>query len=125
MFLNPIMFAGVAGALVPLVLHLLAKARYRSLDWGAMVFLAGGAAKQKQSVRLKQIVLLLIRMAMVGLLAVALARPVVKGEGAMFGQEARMTAVIVLDRSASMGYQEMGRRRMELAREAVLQILST
>lgn len=125
MFLNPIMFAGLAGALVPLVVHLLAKARYRSIDWGAMMFLIGAEARQQQSARLKQIILLLVRMAMVGLLAVALARPVVRGEWGALGQETHLSAVIVLDGSASMGYQENGQRRMQLAREAVLQILST
>src|SRR5215211_7927869 len=102
MFLNGLMLLGLAAAAVPLVLHLLARARYRTVDWGAMIFLRGADARQRQSTRFNQ--LLLVRMAVVGLLAVALARPVVRG--AWFGQaqSERLTAAIVLDCSASMAF---------------------
>src|SRR5207244_3479214 len=79
MFLNPIMLAGIAGAAVPLVLHLLSRARCRTMDWGAMMFLEAGESRQHQSARVKQIVLLAMRMAMIALLSLALARPVVRG----------------------------------------------
>jgi len=52
MFLNALMLAGLAGAAVPLVLHLLARARYRTVDWGAMMFLVDVNARQQQSARL-------------------------------------------------------------------------
>jgi hypothetical protein len=124
-FLNPLMLAAVGGAVVPLVLHLLSRARYRSVDWGAMMFLQGAEARQRKSARLKQLLLLLMRMAMVALLAVALARPVVRQSWGGLAREGRVTAAILLDESGSMGFEENGRSRMQLAREAVLQILST
>jgi hypothetical protein len=125
MFLNITMLAGLGGAAVPLVLHLLSRARYRSIDWGAMMFLQGMDVRQRQSTRLKQIILLAMRMLIVGVLAMALARPVVRGSWGPLAQEGRTTAVIVVDRSASMGFDENGKSRMELARDACLQILST
>src|SRR5688572_11107804 len=79
MFLNAVMLAGIGGAALPLVLHLLSRARYRSVDWGAMMFLQGADSRQRQSTQLKQWILLMVRMAIVALLAVALARPVVRG----------------------------------------------
>ncbi len=124
MFINPLLLAGIGGAVVPLVLHLLAKARYRSVDWGAMMFLSGADARQHQSTRLKQWILLLLRMALVALLAMALARPVVKSSWAGLAGEGRVTAVIVLDCSMSMATEEAGRSRFDLARDAVMQILS-
>src|SRR3954468_7915578 len=121
MFLNVLMLAGVGAAVVPLVLHLLSRARYRTVDWGAMLFLTGADARQRQSRRFSQLLLVLVRMGVVGLLAVALARPVVRG--AWFGpaQGGRLTAAIVLDCSASMAYDENGRTRFELARGAARQ----
>ena len=47
MFLNPLLLACIGGAVVPLVLHLLSRARYRSVDWGAMMFLVGAEAQQQ------------------------------------------------------------------------------
>ncbi|HEV8606180.1 MAG TPA: BatA domain-containing protein [Tepidisphaeraceae bacterium] len=122
MLLNPAMLAGIGGVSLPLVLHLLARARYRSVDWGAMMFLEARDPRQAAAARLKEWVLLATRMLLVGLIAVALARPVVSKKWA--GQEGRVTAVIILDRSYSMGFEEAGRSRFARAREAVLQILA-
>jgi hypothetical protein len=122
MFLNPTMLAGVGGASLPLVLHLLARARYKNVEWGAMMFLEARDPRSGAIARLKELILLLTRMALVGLIAVALARPVISRKFA--GQEGRVTAVIILDRSYSMGFDEAGRSRFARAREAVLQILA-
>ncbi len=123
MFLNPVMLAGIGGAAAPLFLHLLSRARYRSVDWGAMMFLAGAEARQRRTAKLKQWVLLALRMGMVAALAVALARPALQAKANPAGG-GRTTAVIILDDSASMGYEENGKTRLDQAREVVLQILS-
>ncbi len=124
MFLNPLMLAGIGGAVLPLVLHLLSRARYRTVTWGAMMFLEPLEAQQRQHTRLKQITLLLVRMAIVALLAIALARPIVHGTWGTLAEEGRVSAVVVLDRSASLAYEENGRPRMEIAKQAVSNILS-
>ncbi|HEY2586379.1 MAG TPA: BatA domain-containing protein [Tepidisphaeraceae bacterium] len=77
-FSNTVLLIGLAGAVVPLVLHLLSRARYQSVDWGAMLFLEGLDARQQYSGKINQILLLLIRMAVVALLAVGLAQPVLQ-----------------------------------------------
>ncbi|MGH7215586.1 MAG: VWA domain-containing protein, partial [Tepidisphaeraceae bacterium] len=116
---------GLGGAAVPLVLHLLSRARYRSVDWGAMMFLHGVDVRQRQATKLKQLILLAMRMAIVACLAMALARPIVRG--AVWGglaAEGRTTAVIIVDRSASMGYDENGKTRLDQAKDAVMQVLA-
>jgi hypothetical protein len=124
MFLNPLMLAGIGGAVLPLVLHLLSRARYRTVTWGAMMFLEPLEAQQRQHTRLKQITLLLVRMAIVALLAIALARPIVHGTWGAIAEEGRVSAVVILDRSASLAYEENGRPRMEIAKQAVSNILA-
>jgi hypothetical protein len=124
LFVNHLMLVGLGAAVVPLVLHLLSRARYRTVDWGAMMFLRGADARQRQSTRFNQAMLVLVRMAVIALLAVALARPVVRG--AWFGQTpgGRVTAALVLDCSASMAFDENGHTRFELARGAARQVLA-
>jgi Aerotolerance regulator N-terminal/von Willebrand factor type A domain len=124
MFLNPLLLACIGGAVVPLVLHLLSRARYRSVDWGAMMFLVGAEARQQQSTKLKQWLLLLLRMAIAAVLAIALARPALRGSLGGLAGAGRATAVIILDDSASMGYDQNGKTRLDQAREVVLQILA-
>jgi hypothetical protein len=123
-FLNVLMLMGLGAAAVPLVLHLLSRARYRTVDWGAMMFLRGAEARHRQSTRLNQLLLVLVRMAVVGLLAVAIARPVVRGAWVGHAQGGGLTAAIVLDCSASMAFEENGRSRFELARGAAQQVLA-
>ena len=118
------MLAGLAAALVPWILHLLNRARYRNVDWGAMMFLEGPAVGQLRSAPVKQWVLLLLRSLILGLLAVALAHPVLHARGLPPQQPGRSAAVIMLDRSASMGMNDNGRLRLDAAREAVFQLLS-
>jgi hypothetical protein len=127
MFLNPVMLAGLGAAALPLVLHLLSRARYRSVDWGAMMFLQGADSRQRQSTQVKQWILLAVRMAVVGLLAVTLARPVVRGSWARLTEQGNVTAVIAIDCSASMGAADGAvgaRARFDEARQAAVQIVS-
>ncbi|HEX8522152.1 MAG TPA: BatA domain-containing protein [Tepidisphaeraceae bacterium] len=125
MFENPLMLAGVGGAVVPLALHMLSRARYEPVQWGAMMFLEGAGENDLRAHRVRLWSLLGLRMAAVALLAVALARPLLGSDETAGGEEQRVTAAIVVDCSASMAYDEGGRTRMDLARSAALQILSS
>src|SRR5688572_7514350 len=122
MFENLIMLAGVGGAAVPLVIHLLSRARYRTVPWGAMMFIETGSSHgpTPYAGKLRERVLLAMRMAMVGLLAVALARPVAGQLAARSSgpavQPASIAAVLVVDCSASMAHDDAGGTRMALAR---------
>ncbi len=39
MFLNAILLAGAAAFAVPLIIHLLNRSKFKTMDWGAMIFL--------------------------------------------------------------------------------------
>lgn len=80
-FSNTMLLIGVAGAVLPLVLHLLSRARYANVEWGAMLFLEGMEARQQQNTKLNQVSLLAARMGVVALLALALAQPVLRQWG--------------------------------------------
>ncbi len=122
-FVHPSMLAVAAGVMMaPVVLHLLSRWRYRSVAWGAMMFLSETAVPRRQSGRLRQWVLLSLRMLILGLLGLALARPVFGGDRSS-GEPQASTAVIIFDRSASMAIDENGRSRLALARDAAQQIV--
>src|SRR6476661_3002303 len=101
MFLNPLLLLGIGAAVIPLVLHLLSRARYSDVVWGGMMFLQGADARQRTSSRLSQVLLLVVR-------------------GAPEGQ---LAAAIVLDCSASMAYDEAGHTRLGAAKAAARQVL--
>jgi hypothetical protein len=124
MFLNPLMLVAAGAAVLPVVIHLLSRSRYRSVDWGAMMFLDGADANRERRSRLRQWLLLAVRAALVALLAVALARPVVRGRFGAPAAAQKVTAVILLDCSPSMDTDENGHSRMALARAAARQVLA-
>jgi hypothetical protein len=99
------MLAGLAGVLLPVLAHLLSRKRYDSVDWGAMQFLELDPSARR-NLRLEDFLLLLVRMGLIALLAVALARPWFNGS--WLGQWASTTSrdvVIVIDGSYSMGWE--------------------
>lgn len=120
-FLNPILLAGLAAVVVPVVLHLLSRSRFRTVEWGAMRFLPGGERKRRQASRLQQWGLLSLRIGLIGILALTLALPVVRAGRAPRQPE---LAEIILDHSASMGLIENDRSRLDRAKEAALNLLA-
>src|SRR5437763_16998985 len=110
-FLNPSMLAGMGAALVPLVIHLLNRARYRTVDWAAMMFLDAMEPRADHTARLKQWALLAMRCGGLGMLAFALARPILYARGLAPQRPGRTAAVILLDRSSSMALNDNGRPR--------------
>jgi hypothetical protein len=119
--LNGAMLLGLLGAAVPVVIHLLNRRRDPVIDWGAMQFLDLGR-RARQKIRLTELLLMLARMAMLALVALALARPFwarssERGNGGV-GQEGGASprdVVLVIDGSASMERKAGGTTPRELA----------
>jgi hypothetical protein len=68
------MLLGLFGVALPLVIHLLNRRRAPVVDWGAMQFLDLGR-RARQRLRLTELLLMLARMAVLAMVALALARP--------------------------------------------------
>ena len=115
------MLAGVGAAVLPVVLHLLSRARLRRVEWGAMLFVQDTTMRQKARTRLSQWLILLMRILALAALAIALARPVSRGVAGRGGNPA--ATVLVIDASASTGYVEAGGARFEQVRQAALSAL--
>lgn len=105
-FVNPALVGGVLLAAVPLVIHLLNRQRHKPMPWAAMRFVLAAYKQTRRRVRLENLLLLLLRMAAVAALALAVARPFTGSEGPLSGlTESRRDVAIVIDASASTGYQ--------------------
>ena len=61
-FLNTLFLAGLAGAALPLVIHLLNRDKPRQVDFGWFRFLAAAHRAQARRFKLRQILILLLRM---------------------------------------------------------------
>jgi hypothetical protein len=107
----------------PLVIHLINLRRHRRIEWGAMQFLLESQQKNRKWIVLKQLLLLLLRTAAIGLAVMMLAGPVVRsGWAALFG--AGVTHhLILLDDSYSMGDAWDETTALEEAKRVVVRVL--
>lgn len=107
-FITPAFF--VAGALlasIPIIIHILNRRRYRTVEWAAMDFLLRAMRKNRRRIRFEQWLLLAVRCLVLALLGLALARPLGCEDSALAnlaGKRARLH-VIVIDNSYSMNYE--------------------
>lgn len=103
-FLQPILLIGLPLALLPIIIHLINQHRHRTVQWAAMMFLLDAKKLTKGIARLRQILILSLRVLAVLLLFFAASRPLAGGWLALTGGKPD-TVLILLDRSASMEQQ--------------------
>lgn len=114
-FLSPWLLAGTAAAAVPIVLHLLRRRVEHRVRFSAVAFLTAAPADRSANRRIRQWVLLALRVAALVLLALAFARPFFSGLSATTGR----LHVIAVDTSLSMSAGSQLARARQLAHEAL------
>src|SRR4051794_8276047 len=123
-FLNPLYLIGLLAALIPLIIHLSRSRRTKKMRFSTTRFFTDQFLRSYRMSRLRELLLLACRMALFGLLAMALAQPFVRPRAAgLAAGGGPRTVVIVLDDSASMTYQENGVAVFKRAQEAASTIL--
>src|SRR5215831_10187132 len=113
-FLAPLFLVGAAAAAVPVVLHLLERHTERRVRFAAVALLKDAPVEHAARQRLRQWLLLALRVAALILLAVVFARPFFSAASARGG---RLT-VIALDTSLSMSAPAQMARGQQQARDA-------
>jgi hypothetical protein len=121
-FLNPLYLIAALAALVPLIIHLLHRQRARIEVFPSLEFLRRMMRKKTRRFHLKQILLLIARILILLLIALALAGPTLTGGRAVHGH-LPTTAVIILDDSFSMQRTEGGGRLFDEAVRKALDLL--
>ncbi|MBN1343239.1 MAG: VWA domain-containing protein [Phycisphaerae bacterium] len=87
---------------VPIVIHLLNRRRFRRVIWAAMTFLTAAHRRNARRVKIEQLILLAVRTLIMILIALAVARPLLRPIAAAGLAAASHHRVIVLDDSYSM-----------------------
>jgi len=124
-FLNPILLAGLAAVSVPIIIHFLNRRKFQKIVWAAMRFLKISVEQNQRRMKIEDMILLALRCLLLILLALALARPAILSNPAdRFGQS-KVTGVILLDNSYSMGVSDGTETRFDKARKAAEQVLDS
>jgi hypothetical protein len=115
-FLSPLFLVGALAAAVPIVLHLLKREPEQRVRFAPVKMLRRAPVEDTQKHRLRELLLLALRVAALVLLAIAFARPFVTSSAA--AGRAGVT-IVALDTSYSMDSAGRFDRARQLAREAV------
>lgn len=116
------LFAALA-AVIPVILHMISRQRAKDVPFPTLRFLKISVEKTRRRRRIQDVLLMLLRMAVLVLIAVGLARPALTSLASLFGSGAHLAVAIVLDNSGSMGVVDHGQPRFDTAVAAAVQIL--
>ena len=122
-FIYPLLLGGLAAVGLPVLLHLLMRQKPKHLLFPAFRFLQQRAKTNQRKIRLRHLLLLLMRMTLLALICLALARPRLFSDRLSFGQNQAVAAVLIVDTSPSMEYVVAGKSRLEEARQRALELL--
>ena len=101
-FANPLLLWGLLLVGVPVLIHLINLLRHRRVHWAAMEFLLASQKKNSSWIKLKEFLLLLLRMLAVAAVVLIVAQPRVWDElGRLFGG-GKTHHIVLLDDSFSM-----------------------
>ena len=124
-FLNPLFLFGLLAAGIPLFIHLWNRRRVVTIDFSSLMFLTAAHRENARRFQLRQLLILLLRMVIVALIALALARPFLTLGLPIASVRAKTDLVIILDNSYSMAYQDVDGIRFEKAKTLATDILDT
>ncbi len=111
------------GAAIPVIIHLLHRQKYRRVRWAAMEFLLAALRRTQRRLRLENLLLLLVRIVVMLLIALAVARPFFREAPLQALGESDTHHIFVVDVSASMGYKPANETPLDAARRAAERVL--
>ena len=124
-FLNPLFLFGLLATGIPLVIHLWNRRRVVTIDFSSLIFITAAHRENARRFQLRQLLILLLRVAIIALIALALARPFLTLGLPVASVRAKTDVIIVLDNSYSMAYQDINGIRLDKAKTLATDIIDT
>lgn len=118
MFLHPLALLGLAAAAIPALLHLLGRRAPPELVFPPLRYLAEAERHSARRLKLRHLLLLVLRTAVVVLIVLAAARPLVPAGAHAAGSHAPTALAVILDNSPSAAAVVDGRAVLERLRAA-------
>jgi hypothetical protein len=124
-FISPLFLIGALAAAVPVIIHLIGRQRAPRRPFAALDFVLRCNRQVAQRLRLRQLLLLAVRMLLVGGVAVMLAKPFTEAESDLPALGGRaQSAVIVIDDTLSMRRLHNGQTLLASAQARAQQLVT-
>ncbi len=121
-FLHPLALLAMAGAAIPALLHLFQRRTPPEADFPPLRYLSEAERRNARRLRLRHLLLLLLRTALIVTIVLAAARPLVPSRAAGTGHPPT-ALVVVLDNSLSSGAISGGQLALDRLKAAVRSVL--
>lgn len=118
----PLFLVATLAAAIPVVLHMISRQQAKQVPFSTLRFLRISVEKTRRRRRVNDVLLMLLRAALLALIAVGLSRPTLTSLRSLLGG-ANTAAVIILDNSASMRVVDRQRPAFDIAVAAAGQVL--
>ena len=125
-FLQPWLLLALPLIALPIIIHLINQWRYQTKRWGAMMFLLAANRMNRGYAKLRQYLILAMRVLALAGLIFAISRPLSSGLLGLSGGGQTDTSIVLLDRSPSMQEQGVGgQSKLDTGRRQLAQALQT
>ncbi len=118
-FLFPLFLLALGALAVPVLIHLTQKERKSVVEFPSLMFLRKIPYESVQRRRIRDALLLMLRLAALALIVAAFARPFLRGSELSAAPGGARDIVVLLDRSYSMGYGDTWVRAQRAAAQAI------
>jgi hypothetical protein len=123
-FLNPAILWALAAVSIPVIIHIFNLKRTKKIEFSTLMFLKEIQQSKYKKIKLKQLLILLCRIAFVILLVLSFTRPFENGYLGFAGTKAKSTVLILLDDSFSMLSKEASASEFDLAKAKINETLN-
>ncbi len=125
-FLQPWLLLALPLIALPILIHLINQWRYQTKRWGAMMFLLAANRMNRGYAKLRQYLILAMRVLALAGLIFAISRPLASGLLGLSAGGQADTSIVLLDRSPSMQQQGIaGQSKLETGRRQLAEALQT
>lgn len=122
-FLNPVILWGLAAVSIPILIHIFNLKRTKKVEFSTLMFLREIQQTKYRKIKLKQLLILLSRIAFIILLVMMFAKPFETGFLGITGDKPKSSVLIILDDSFSMQSRDKNGSDIENARRKVNETL--
>src|SRR5579884_95294 len=122
-FIHPLLLGGLLLVGIPVLIHLIMQQKPKRLLFPAFRFLAQKHRTNQRKLRLRHLLLLALRIALIAGLCLALARPRLFSQRLSISSDSPVAVALVFDTSLSMEYRQAERSRLDDAKRRANELL--
>lgn len=122
-FINPAILWGMAAISIPILIHIFNLKRTKKIEFSTLMFLKEIQQSKYKKIKLKQLLILLCRIAFIILLVMMFAKPFDKGFLGTTGEKSKSSVILILDDSFSMQSRDKNGNDFDNAKKKITETL--